>query len=37
MFEKNLKFHSSHGKRTILIVEDEAINRELLGMLLEDD
>lgn len=36
MPEKNLKFHSSNGKRTILIVEDEMVNRELLRLILQE-
>ena len=36
MAEKHLKFHSSNGKRKILIVEDEMINREILGYTLKD-
>jgi len=30
------KFHSTNGKRQILICDDEAINREILGSILED-
>ena len=37
MTEENLKFHSSKVKRTILVIEDEMINRELLNMMLQDD
>ncbi len=33
MSENPLRFLSANGKRTILIVEDEAINREILGMI----
>ncbi|MBQ6603366.1 MAG: EAL domain-containing protein [Eubacterium sp.] len=36
MPENNLKFHSYGGKRRILVVEDEAINREMLNFLLQD-
>ena len=36
MPDKNLKFHSSDGKRKILLIEDEFINRELLTMMLAD-
>ena len=36
MPETNLKFHSAHGKRQLLVVEDEVINREILGMILEE-
>ena len=31
------RFYSSNGKRLILVVDDEMINRELLGMMLEED
>ena len=31
------KFHSSNGKRLILVADDEIINREILGNLLEQD
>ena len=31
------KFHSANGKRLILVVDDEAINREILGAFLEED
>ena len=34
--ETHLKFHSSAGKRTVFVVEDEFINRELLRMMLSD-
>ncbi len=34
MPESHLKFHSANGKRRILIVEDERINREMLEMIL---
>ena len=37
MLKSHEKFHSTNGKRQILIVDDEAINRELLGILLESD
>ena len=30
-------FYSENGKRQILVVDDEAINRELLTMMLQDD
>lgn len=36
MPETHLKFHSINGKRRILIVDDEAVNREILGMILSD-
>lgn len=31
------KFHSANGKRLVLIVDDEAINREILGMQLKEE
>ena len=34
MPENHLKFHSANGKRRILVIEDEAINREILCSLL---
>lgn len=34
--ESHLKFHSVDGKRRIMIVEDELINRELLRIMLEE-
>ena len=36
MPDSHLKFHASNGKRRILIVEDEAVNRALLGFMLQD-
>ena len=36
MLNRNAKFHSSNGKRLVLVVEDEEINREILGMVLQD-
>ena len=36
MPESHLKFHSSKGKRQLLVVEDERINREMLGLILEN-
>ena len=36
MPESHLKFHSADGKRKILLIEDELINRELLGFMLQD-
>ena len=36
MPERNLKFHSTNGKRCVLIVEDERINQELLTLILAD-
>ena len=37
MLKSHEKFHSANGKRLILIVDDEAINRELMGLILEKD
>ena len=37
MLKSHEKFHSANGKRLILVADDELINRELLGMILEDD
>ena len=34
---KSNKFPSIDGRRTILVAEDEAINREILGMILQND
>ena len=36
MPETYLKFHSSNGKRRILLIEDEIINQELLKMILQE-
>ena len=36
MPETHLKFHSANGKRQLLVVEDEMINRQLLDMILSD-
>ncbi|MBQ9707802.1 MAG: EAL domain-containing protein [Firmicutes bacterium] len=36
MLDSHVKFHSANGKRLILIVDDEEINREILGAILED-
>jgi len=36
MPERNLTFHSSNGKRRILVVEDEIINQEILGLILSE-
>lgn len=33
----HVKFHSTNGKRLILISDDEPMNRELLGMILAND
>ena len=35
MLKSHEKFHSTNGKRLILVADDEQINRELLGMVLE--
>ena len=37
MFKSHEKFHAANGKRQILIADDECINRELLGHILEED
>lgn len=37
MISDNAKFHSVNGKRLILIVDDEQVNRELLGFIAERD
>ncbi len=36
MPDSHLKFHSSSSKRRILVIEDELINREILGFMLQD-
>lgn len=36
MPEAHAKFHSTDGKRRVLVVEDERINREILGAILSD-
>ena len=36
MPESHVKFHSMNGKRRVLIVDDEMINREMLGNILSD-
>ena len=36
MPQSHLKFHSASGKRRVLVVEDEMINREILIMLIGD-
>ena len=36
MPDKHLTFHSSNGKRRILLIEDEVINQELLKLILSD-
>ena len=37
MLKSHERFHSANGKRLILVVDDEAVNRELLGFILEKD
>ncbi len=37
MLKSHEKFHSANGKRLILVADDEAVNREILGMILEND
>lgn len=37
MLKSHEKFHSSGGKRLLLVADDEVINRELLGSILEDE
>ena len=37
MLKSHVKFHSTNGKRKILIADDEIINREILGAMLESD
>lgn len=37
MLKSHEKFHSANGKRLVLIAEDEAVNREILGQILQDD
>ena len=37
MLKSHENFHSTNGKRQILIADDELINRELLGNILQDD
>ena len=36
MLESSMKFHPINGRRRILIVDDEAVNREILGIILGD-
>ena len=36
MPDKHLQFHSSNGKRQIILVEDEAVNREILSAILNE-
>ena len=37
MSDTHDKFHSANGKRTVLVVEDELINREILSMVLSEN
>lgn len=37
MLKSHEKFHSVNGKRQILVADDEMINREMLGAMLESD
>ena len=37
MPEDSFKYHPSGEKRNILVIEDEMINREILGLLIEDE
>ena len=37
MPDSHLKNRSSRRKRTVLVVEDELINREILGFLIQDE
>ena len=37
MLKSHEKFHSSNGKRLILVADDEMINRELMGVILSDE
>ena len=37
MLKSHEKFHSANGKRLILVADDELINREILGMVLQND
>ena len=37
MLKNHEKFHSANGKRTILVADDEQINRAILGAILEND
>ena len=36
MPERHLTFHSSNGKRRVLVVEDETINQQILSLILSD-
>ena len=37
MLKSHEKFHSTNGKRQVLVVDDEFINRELMGVVLENE
>ena len=37
MLKSHEKFHSANGRRSVLIADDEPVNRELLGAVLGDD
>ena len=37
MLKSHEKFHSSNGKRLVLVADDEEINREMLGIVLSED
>ena len=37
MYQSHKRFTSVHGKRLVLIVDDEEINREILGVMLSDE
>ncbi len=37
MLKSHEKFHSANGKRLVLVVDDEAINRELMGLILQEE
>ena len=37
MLKSHEKFHSANGKRQILIADDELLNREILGNMLQEE
>ena len=37
MLQSHVKFHSTAGKRLVLIVDDEQINRDILQHIVEED
>ena len=37
MLKSHERFYSANGKRLVLVVDDEVINRELLGFILSQD